>query len=293
MTRIVFPTYFTTNTYFLGIYNNYSLSFSIRQFSYIFFSYILLFIIFSIGVIVHFYVSELKCFLSNKFALSQGIGMFFVGVWLSTSDGAWITYYLQLFLPFIIFAGVVSWEELRNILLVTRKDNIHHICLSLLELVMFFFLMFSIKGYLLIDRIGKEYVDQWEEMYGVLDSYTGKNMKVSALPLTFYCIKNNIYCDNPGHSNCYTYELLDMVYNEKSWKILFPFAKELTEQYLSYYEDTLQKCSEGYYDCIILQESDYWKEKTEIAMGSMYKKYGEYTLKCGTEDWVCIVYIKK
>ncbi len=187
----------------------------------------------------------------------------------------------------------LCWQELRDKLEPYMKKTIFCVGLCVVELAMLLAFGKSLRGYILQDRLDETYVAQWNEMYDFLDSYKGKKLKVSALPLTFYCVKNDIYSDNHGHTNCYTYELLDMVKNNEPPKLIFPYARELTEQYMNYKDESLRKCKEGYYDCVILENGNYYEEEILNSLNELYVKDNEYTLMCGIEGWVCSVYVKK
>ena len=285
--RLLFPTYFTTNSYFLGVYNAYSVDLAIGQILDI----ISLFPIF-VGIIIVGGISVLcgykyNGFDDNIYAIAQAITMLIIGTILSTSNGAWLTYFLQLSVPYIIFIAVLIMDDWG------KKKHIVGICSCIASLFFLISILLFSRDIYFVKHIGEGQKKQWNDVYEILDNYKDGNVKVSALPLTFYCINNNIYSDNTGHSNCYTYELSEMINSSNPSEIVFPYAKQLSDQYMEYNRSSLEKCQEGFFDCIVLEKNNYYREEIENAVSENYIKAGDYCLVCGVEEWECSIYVKK
>ncbi len=84
-----------------------------------------------------------------------------------------------------------------------------------------------------------------------------------------------------------------MVKEKEPSTIIYPYAEELTEQFLEYYQDSLKKCRDGYYKCVVLEKNNYYRKEMEDALSSKYEKIDDYVLRCGQENWECSVYTIK
>ncbi|SFC74418.1 hypothetical protein [Butyrivibrio sp. YAB3001] len=290
--RLFFPTYFTTNTFFLGIYNKYSFKLAFEQLLSIIQTYSVMFLTFLFFVTLKLFrykKANVDIVDIDTYSIAQGITMLLIGTLLSTSNGAWITYYLQLFVPYLLFLAIIIWDGIAKRI----KISIPNYYISAIEVVLLAIVVLSIKRLVFVQHITDEQKKEWEEVYTVLDEYKDCNIKMSALPLNFYCLKNGIYSDNPGHSNCYTYELMDLVDEKSPNSIIYPYAKELTEQFMQYNEESLKKCANGYYDCVVVEKNNYYSEEIENAISQSYRKVNDYNLVCGVEKWECTIYVKK
>ncbi len=287
LVRFVFPTYFTTNSYFLSVYNAYSIGLAIEQLAGICKLYPVLCISIVVGLITVAFGYRYEKISMNMYAVSQAIVMLLIGFFLSTSNGAWLTYYLQLLVPYIICLALVFLTEW------VEKLKLSQSVACGIVVILFCVTLFGVRKLVIIKPINNDQISQWEEVYEILDNYKDGDIKVSALPLNFYCLKNGIYNDNPGHSNCYTYELLNMISEDKPSGLIYPYSEELVEQYMEYHRDSLEKCENGYYDCVVVEKNNYFREEIEEAVSDLYMRVNDYTLLCGEEKWECTVYARK
>jgi len=249
---IAFPTYWTYAFYLLKgsevYFNIEQFKYALEQFLYIgilygcFFLMILLTILFAFKqhktkMKLHFKDINLPLFVFTNHVNSSsnddllvfwinfftcGLGLFYFGL----NNGAYLTYYLQLWGPSVIFIGLFCFEKAFS--KITRRY---------LFLLFYCFSIF-ITIFLNIRKLPYHQLDyseqlQWSKAYDLLEQYETNVCYYSPL-MAFWAIEHDKYVYDLGHVGIATQKDYDRWLNDSFSQTLFPYAGNILETNLKY-----------------------------------------------------------
>ncbi len=174
--------------------------------------------------------------------LISGLGLFYFGL----NDGAYLTYYLQLWAPSLVILGLITWEEI----FLGKEGRKKLIFYGLYGMIALFSLFLSHRR-LPFHRLNKEDLEAWKEAYAYLDSYSKEEIYHSATT-AFYAFENHQYVYDTGHVNITRESNYEIWKNSKTDRWLFPYAGKIYEQHDKHHERIREKVQEGEYGLITL-----------------------------------------
>lgn len=279
--RLLFPTFFTINMYLLTIFNSYSFENFFWQFVILGKYYLPLYITY---LLMLYECIRRKNVISYE--IIQSLVSFLFIIVLGQSDGATYTYFLQLWIPYLIIVFVRFWDS--HFELLHKKRFGIPVAIASLYMCMFLLPEFSFYS----PPNWSEELEVKRELYEFIDDYDDVNkIKISPYSLALYCVERNIAHDEYGHSNAYNEKLLKTVRENSNDGIIFPYAEQLIEEYLDYMRISNVLVSTGYYDVVVINESEKEKFSDSLVSGK-YNMIAVYRYHCGVFPQNIIVYTK-
>ena len=282
LVRLLFPTYFTINMYLLTICNVYSFANFFWQFIILGKYYFPLYIAY---LLVLYRCFRRKALISYEIIMALVSFVFLIV--LGQSNGATYTYFLQLWMPFLIVSFARLCDEYWEILCVKKFG------LFVIIVCMFLFMLLPFEFSFSSPQKWKEEREVKGEVYEILDKFEDPSkMKISPYSLVFYCVERNIVHDEYGHSNAYNKELLRIVKSSNTSELVFPYGEQLIEEYLDYLSASDELVSKGYYDVVVINESEKEKYMDSLVDGG-YKLWAEYNYNCGVFPQDILIYYRE
>ncbi len=170
----------------------------------------------------------------------SGFGLFYFGL----NDGAYLTYYLQLFAPCLVILGLIAWEEI----FLVKAERKKIVFLGVYGMIAMLSLFLSHRR-LPFHKLNKEDIEAWTQAYRYLDSYS--NEEIYHSPTTaFFAFKNHQYVYDTGHVNITRESNYEIWKDSKTDRFLFPYAGKIYEQHHKHHERMRKKVQEGEYGLI-------------------------------------------
>lgn len=285
--RMLMPTFFTSTVLLLGLFNSYNLWRAIKQFIYLAQYYGLAYVTLITLIISAFVEGRrggqrpdggLKLGISYEFVQTIVMGLFML--YFGQSDGTFYTYYLQLWIPFLVMATVGLADQ--NIPNIKLRESWHKVFGSTaVRIAIVLVIMISLTKFIVVTPLTSTQKAEWEKIYGILDSYDSSSIRIKNNALALYCVERELYDESWGHDGVYIDETLDKLAATNYSEWIFPYAKDLTKQYMDFQKASDQKMRLGQYDCVVLSvaEADEKKElmnnyaevyRTTLWMGKEY-----------------------
>lgn len=267
--RLLMPTYFTSTVLLLKLFNSYSLWRAIKQFIYLAQYYAVFYVLFVLMLLVlvgRMSREELKTEkISNELSimLLQTIIMGMFMLYFGQSDGTFYTYYLQLWIPYLVlssaqmFSGYL-YSDGADKRIVFLMDKEWMLILASI------FVVVPLIRFTVVQPMSASDKQEWETVYSILDDYEKDSIRIKEGALAAYCVECGIYNETWGHDSVYSKEYLEILENKNYSKTLFPYAEELIRQFLDYQESSDAKMKRGEYDCILLNENLFYMYRDEL-----------------------------
>lgn len=204
--------------------------------------------------------------------------------YLGKNDGAFLSYYLQLFLPALI---VVSLTAIDNYKFSKAGNYILYICYAFLLL----FTIVKTDSRLIVNQYSDDDMKAWERAYAIMDEYA--DQEVYEIPAVAYKgFEQNKYVYNNGQPFVITDSYLEQYEKNELAQKLFPYAGQIMEQHLNYRQEVLRKVRNGEYALITdLKDADVIF--TEEDLQCYYKKSDTRSLKTGNWSWDIDFWVRK
>lgn len=205
---------------------------------------------------------------------------------LGTNDGAFLTYFLQLWVPSVVIAAVICIEQM----LPDEKDKpfIFQVVYSLIVVVTIWFG----KGKLPVHVLNESDLAEWNQAYSIIDEYRDKGQVFYAKTLAYKGKEygDDIYLtDHDGDISESTYN----VWKETPWQQeLFPDADGIFEENLVYREQFREKARNHELSLITHVGAGDMIFTDEFLEEIGYRPLTTISLQTGnmdydTEFWVC------
>lgn len=203
-----------------------------------------------------------------------GICLLYIG----QNDGAWLSYYLELFVPALIIEALILMERWKP----EAGKNAKYIIFSAFYLLLMCFTIYRTDTRLPKSQMTAEDYQAWDEALAVLDENKG-DMYLYPL-LAYYGVKNDIYVYNSGQPFVITQKFYDRYLKSESAQKNFPYAGELFRQHLEYRDEIKNKVQNGEYSVVsYIRDNDEVFDESDLSM--KYKKEKTLTLRAGRWTW--------
>lgn len=274
--QLLFPLYFTETLCLTSVSTGFNdILYSVKQVPEIIIRCPLHFIAIILGILI---CLLRKCKIDwRRYDVIQMICMLILTIYLAQNPGANLTYYLQLWTPYIISVGVYFMNQ-EWILPATYKR-----CYNCILVFAALVTMWGIKGIIVCVPVSSQIHTQWKENEDILDDYSNKGEILVSAVLSNYCLENEIYTYDWGQAEYVGQNNLD-VYNENKFlKQLFPFAEDILKKYIMYEENIHTRVSQGEYSLIAISEKEFGDLESELETGG-YDLIMEQDIVTGWED---------
>lgn len=204
--------------------------------------------------------------------------------YLGRNNGAWISYYLQLFMPPLIILSITSLDNYLQTDILSLRSR--HSRFMLIGYFCFYLLFLSVtivktNSRLVVNEMNAEEKDNWEKAYTLLNQYCDNEMYYLPV-LAYHGFEHEQYMYNTGQPFVITEKYLDKHRKNTTAQILFPHAEEIMEQHLNYRKEICEKVERGDYS-LIMNMKDTDVVFTEKQLMNQYQK--ETTLSLCTGNW--------
>ena len=209
--------------------------------------------------------------------------------YIGNNAGAFISYYLQLFVPALILLAAVSLEDIR----IDNKyiNKYKYIVLLVFNLTACIYTIYRAEPRLNVPVMRKIDAENWEDFYSIIREY--KHGDVWYSPLGEYPVATtDKYIYNTGMPFVISQKYLDRYNKSEFSQKLFPHAGEIMKQHLDYRENVRNKVLNGEFDLIMYSEN-MDVVFSEDDMSTHYKKLAGIPLKAGSWSWNVDLYILK
>ncbi len=285
-----------------------SMQYNLQQIMSIGGTFLMLFIAEAAGVITCFFRKKLAKtdVLMLGHMLIAGICLLYLG----QNDGAWLSYYLQLFVPALAIGSCIMLD--RFIMAVNGRGlsaasgqlsdragafsafpaglATGLICLACLAFAGFTVMRTDAR--LVKSPMTEEDYRIWDEAERLLDENMGDMYLYP--PLAYYGIRNNIYIYNTGQSFVVSERFQERYQANEEAREKFPYAGRIFETHLDYREEVLRRVREGLYSAVTYIP-DYRADEifTGEDLKGRYRRAGTYPLRTGRSVWNVEIWVRK
>ncbi|MCR5525817.1 MAG: DUF2029 domain-containing protein [Lachnospiraceae bacterium] len=203
-----------------------------------------------------------------------GICLLYIG----QNDGAWLSYYLELFVPALVIEALILMERWKP----SAGKNAKYVIFSVFYVMLMCFTIYRTDARLPKSQMTAENYQAWDEAISIMDSNKG-DMYLYPL-LAYYGVKNDIYVYNTGQPFVITQKFYDRYLKSESSQEQFPYAGGLFKQHLDYREEIKNKVQNGEYS-VVSYIKDYDEVFDEADLNMKYKKEKTLTLRAGRWTW--------
>ena len=213
----------------------------------------------------------------------------FILYYIGNNEGAFISYYLQLFVPALILLSVVAMDNIR--ISGRIADKVRLPLLITINLLTCLYTINRAEPRLVVTKIADIDKERWEDFYNVISDYDHK--EVYYVPLGEYPVAfTDKYIYNTGMPFVISEKYLNRYNESEIAKVLFPHAGEIMQQHLEYREMLRKNVLDGKYD-LIMYTPDMDEIFTTDDMAGRYKLLSSMPLKAGSWSWEVDLYILK
>ena len=204
-----------------------------------------------------------------------GICLLYIG----KNDGAWLSYYLELFVPALIMEALILVERLCP----PPSKRWKYLAFALFYTVMFAFTAFRTDTRLKKSQMTEKDYDAWAEAQSIMSANSDGDMYLYPL-LAYYGLKNDKYVYNTGQPFVVTEKFYKRYLKNEGSQQKFPYAGEIFKKHLDYRADVKERVIEGDYS-MVSYIKDYDKVFDESDLSIKYKKARTLTLRAGRWTW--------
>ena len=294
LVNIWLPLYFTEALLYSGLTNtsDHNVEYARMQFQDIFNWYKPIFIVIICCAIVGIYAIKSinadnlkKLAWIARYDVIMAVLGGFACVRLGQHTGALYSYYLQIWMPYVISFSLVCATQIMK----RTKEDIQYA--SVLVMLVLLVTPKACDAFYSAVCVDRREMQNWEMMYASLDEhYCGEDSRILVgNPLSFYAIEHDYEAYDYGSNQYVYYGLLDTA-NPLVIKF-FPRADWLIEQVENTREDARQKIENGYFSFLAITQGNPCELTTEyIEETGMYELEYEIDLQTGNQMWHTYVY---
>ena len=204
-----------------------------------------------------------------------GICLLYIG----KNDGAWLSYYLELFVPALIIEALILVERLCP----KPSKSWKYIAFVVFYTVMFCFTAYRTDTRLKKSQMTAEDYGAWAEAQSIMSANSEDDMYLYPL-LAYFGIKNDKYVYNTGQPFVITEKFYKRYMKSESAQEKFPYAKEIFEKHLDYRADVKERVRKGDFSLVTyIDDYDVVFDETDLSI--KYEKARTLTLRAGRWTW--------
>ena len=214
--------------------------------------------------------------------------------YLGRNDGAYLSYYLELFMPALIIGALLLFHR---VFMMAERDELFpgkgKIAASLL--IIFFILMVGFTAYrstmrLPVSPLSEKDYEQWAAAEKTLDENPG-DMYLYPL-LSYYGIRHDIYVYNTGQPFVVSEKFYKSYHKHPDKMERYPYAENIFQAHFDFREKILEKVRRGDYSVVsYIEGTDEIFTREDLLL--KYRKQGTYELRTGRQVWSTELWIRK
>lgn len=194
--------------------------------------------------------------------------------YIGNNDGAFLTYYLQLFMPALIVVALCALDSFQ----INQK-----LIYTAVYLIFLGFTIWKTDARLVVTKMTAQEVENWQQAYALLDEYQDGDIYYMPV-LAYQGFDHGQYVYNSGQPFVITQKYLDKYNKSESAQKFYPYAGEIMEQHLNYRNIVLEKVRNGEYS-VVVNKNDMDVVFTEEDLSIRYKKAATIPLRTGSWSW--------
>ncbi len=242
----------------------------------------------TVGTIVAFFKKRLTrtdILMLIHLAVSGVCLVFYLG----KNGGAWLSYYLELFIPALIMGALLHLEKLSSAYLSTEKGDkrrkFYIMAILAAYLITAGFTILRVEQRLPKTPMNDEDYAAWEKAERLVDDNAEGEEYLYPL-LAYYGLENNEYIYNSGQPFVVSEKFYNKYLESGSAQRVFPYAGDIFRQHLDYRKEIVRKVREGEYSLVTFIP-DYEADIvfTEEDLKENYCLADTLTLRTGRQLW--------
>lgn len=229
--------------------------------------------------------------------------------YIGNNNGAFLSYYLQLFTPALVVLSICCIDnadysagvfKLPAALLsrINKKSPqkskklVPVIILAAVYIVVFSYTIMKVEPRLIINMLSSEEMENWSKAYEILDTCVANGDIYYVPPLAYHGYENGQYIYNEGQPFVFSQKFLE--YHEKAGleKKLFPDAYDIIKQHLEFREKLRQRVLDGEY-ALVTTLDDMDVVFSEEDLSKHYIKKETIPLRTGNWAWDVQFWVKR
>ncbi len=251
------------------------------------------------GLFLFFFVAETAgvviSAVKKKFLKTDVLMLIHLGVsgiclvaYLGKNGGAWLSYYLELFMPALIIGALLMLEKFLAFYISEKSGKKKNIMLAAVAAGYILMIGFSVMR--IEQRLPKTPMDsgdyaEWDKA----EAYIGENSggEEYLYPLLAYCgIENSEYIYNSGQPFVVSEKFYNKYLESALAQKYFPYARNIFEQHLNYRDLIREKVLNGEYT-LVTYIPDYEADEVfnEEQLELKYKLDDSLSLRTGRQIW--------
>ena len=208
-----------------------------------------------------------------------GICLLYIG----RNNGAWISYYLQLFMPALMMVSLMAIDNF------CMEQRIRFAKAFRLAAFALYFCLITVtivktSTRLSVYTLSDEERTHWEQAYRMLETACGKGDTYYVPILCFFALENEQYAYNTGQPFVVSERFYDEWKGSETYQKLFPYAGEIFAQNLEFRETIADKVRNGGYALVTdIRDTDIVFTQEDLRM--KYRKEITLPLRTGKQTW--------
>ncbi len=228
----------------------------------------------------------------DKFGILMIIHLIVSGIcltYLGRNDGAWLSYYLELFMPALIMGALALFDKELEVILKGSRDIIK--CLMILYFVLLLiFPIFTSANRLPASPVSESDRAEWKKAVEALDANPGDMYLYPHL--AYYGIENGIYVYNTGQPFVVSEKFYKSYHKHPEKMKRYPYAEDVFTEHFAYREKIRERIQAGEYSVVsYIEGQDEIVSREELSIN--YRLQGVYPLRTGRQIWDTEIWIKK
>lgn len=210
-------------------------------------------------------------------------------VYIAQNRGTYFTYYLQIWIPYLIMTGCIAAHYLLGKVFVNTSRLMVPI-LFLIAVISYESIQ-PIVPFIKSKILTSEESERWEKAYFLLDQYSKEGEILVSPHLADYCLRHDIRTSDYGQAEFNNIENMKFFKSKRLWTKLFPCTEMILNKNIEYYSIVDRKIKNTEYACIALTTMGrYWLDE-EMILEAGYELECEMTLVTGEQNWVTRFYV--
>ncbi len=214
--------------------------------------------------------------------------------YLGKNDGAWLSYYLELFMPALVIGSLIFLEAfLHKLPPITNEDpkaRYFHILYHAFYLLLIVFTLYRTGTRLPASPLTEADRTAWQKAEELLDKESGDMYLYP--PLAYYGLERGIYVYNSGQPFVITDKFYKRHLKSEKNQQLYPYAGEIFRKHLSYRNTVRSRVRHGDYSVVTFIE-DTDEVFTRKDLRAYYRLAATLPLRCGRWSWDVEFWLKK